>query len=90
MRVSQRGQITIPKRLREQFGFDPDVEVEVTPTADGLLVRKCEAEQHPVKQVSGILSREKNAAYGVLSRPGVSSGLKFDSVDEYIEEIRGR
>ena len=40
MRISQRGQITIPKKLRERFGMHEDVEVEVVPTDDGLLVRK--------------------------------------------------
>ena len=28
MRVSERGQVTIPKRIREQFGFGPNAEVE--------------------------------------------------------------
>ena len=28
MRVSERGQITIPKEIRERFGFDPEAEVE--------------------------------------------------------------
>ena len=41
MRVSGRGQITIPKRLRDQFGMHHNVEVEITPTDDGLLIRKC-------------------------------------------------
>ena len=40
MRISQRGQITIPKALRERFGMDHDVEVELTPTPGGLLIRK--------------------------------------------------
>ena len=79
MRVSERGQITIPKRLREQFGLDHNVEIEITPTDEGLLIRKCDDGQHPIDRVCGI-----------LDRPGIASGLKFDSVDEYIEEIRGR
>ena len=29
MRVSERGQITIPKEIREQFGFGPDTEVDI-------------------------------------------------------------
>ena len=32
MRISEQGQITIPKHLRERFGMDPNVEVEITPT----------------------------------------------------------
>ena len=35
MRISERGQITIPKPLRDRFGMNHNVEVEITPTADG-------------------------------------------------------
>ena len=55
MRISQRGQITIPKRLRDRFGMTKDVEVEITPTEDGLLIQKRTAGEHPVERVSGIL-----------------------------------
>ena len=55
MRISERGQITIPKRLRDRFGMSQDVEVEITPTEDGLLIHKRTASQHPVDRVSGIL-----------------------------------
>lgn len=30
----------IPKKLRQIFGLDPDMEAEITPTEQGLLVRK--------------------------------------------------
>ena len=40
MRISERGQITIPKHLRERFGMNHNVEVEITPTEKGLLLRK--------------------------------------------------
>ena len=55
MRISERGQITIPKHLRERFGLHPNVEVEVTPTDEGLLIRKRVDGQHPVDRVAGIL-----------------------------------
>lgn len=55
MRISERGQVTIPKKLRDQFGMGHNVEVEVTPTADGLLIRKRDATVHPVERVLGIL-----------------------------------
>ena len=55
MRISQRGQITIPKRFRDRFGMNKDVEVEITPTEHGLLIQKRSAAQHPVERVSGIL-----------------------------------
>ena len=55
MRISERGQITIPKRFRDRFGMNKDVEVEITPTEHGLLIQKRSATQHPVERVSGIL-----------------------------------
>ena len=56
MRISEHGQITIPKHLRERFGMDPNVEVEITPTEKGLLIRKRTAAKHPVERVCGILN----------------------------------
>ena len=55
MRISERGQITIPKRFRDRFGMNKDVEVEITATEDGLLIQKRSAGTHPVERVSGIL-----------------------------------
>ena len=76
VRVSDRGRITVPKTLRERFGLDRNVEVEFIPTEQGLLIRKSLAAAHPVDRVAGILDS------GALGE-GVS-------VDDYIEEIRGR
>ena len=55
MRISERGQITIPKHLRERFGMNHNVEVEITPTERGLLIQKRTAGLHPVDRVAGIL-----------------------------------
>ena len=56
MRISEQGQITIPKHLRDQFGMEPFVEIEITPAKDGLLIRKRTAGKHPVERVYGILN----------------------------------
>ena len=55
MRISERGQITIPKHLRERFGMNHNVEVEIAPTEHGLLIKKRTAALHPVDRVVGIL-----------------------------------
>ena len=55
MRVSERGQITIPKPLRDRFGMHADVEVEIAPTDDGLLIRKRTTAGHPVDRVYAVL-----------------------------------
>ena len=76
MKISERGQITIPKHLRERFGMNHNVEVEISPTEQGLLIRKRTIAEHPVGRV-----------YGFLDRDALGEGV---SVDDYIEEIRGR
>jgi AbrB family looped-hinge helix DNA binding protein len=39
MRVTAKGQITIPQEIRERFDLGPGSEVEVVATEDGALVR---------------------------------------------------
>lgn len=60
MKISERGQITIPKPLRDQFGMHSDVEVVITPTEKGLLIQKRASTQHPVDRVYGILGTGGN------------------------------
>ncbi len=76
MHISERGQITIPKHLRDRFGMNHNVEVEITPTEKGLLIRKRTTAEHPVDRV-----------YGILRSGALGEGV---SVDDYIEEIRRR
>ena len=39
MRMTSKGQVTIPQELRERFALGPGAEVEVVATDDGALVR---------------------------------------------------
>ena len=57
MRISERGQITIPKALRDRFGLQMDVEVELIPTKDGVLLQKRSRSNHPVDRMFGILNK---------------------------------
>ena len=57
MKISERGQITIPKPLCERFGLLKDVEVELVPEKTGVLIRKRSIGKHPVDLVYGILNR---------------------------------
>jgi len=56
MKISERGQITIPKTFRNRFGFNINVEVEFVPTDEGLLIQKRARKKHPVDSVLGILN----------------------------------
>lgn len=60
MKISERGQITIPKRLRDRLGMHRDVEVVITATEQGLLIQKRAAAQHPVERIYGILGSGGN------------------------------
>ena len=73
--ISEDGQITIPKRLREYCGFAPDVEMELILTVEGILIRKRSEELHPVDKISGI-------ADGWAIK-------EFGSTDAYMSAIRG-
>ena len=57
MKISERGQITIPKALRDRLGFHKDVEVELVVAKNGVLIQKHTRTKHPVDRVLGILHR---------------------------------
>ena len=38
--VTSKGQVTIPKELRERFGIEPGTQVDFSATEDGIRVRK--------------------------------------------------
>ena len=52
MRISERGQIPIPKRLSDCLGMNHDVEIEITPSEHSLPIQKPTAAKHPVERVS--------------------------------------
>lgn len=39
MKLTQKGQVTVPKRMRDQFGLEVGTEVEFEATQAGLLIR---------------------------------------------------
>ena len=57
MKISERGQITIPKPLRDRFGLYKNVEVEIVSTKEGILIQKRSRSKHPVDSVYGILGQ---------------------------------
>jgi AbrB family looped-hinge helix DNA binding protein len=40
MRIGRRGQVTIPKGLRERFGLKPETEVEFQVVNNSIVLRK--------------------------------------------------
>jgi len=60
MKISERGQITIPQTIRKRFGLQKNIEIQLIPTKDGLLLQKRSQLNHPVDQVFGILKRSQD------------------------------
>ena len=76
MKIGERGQVTIPKDLRERFGLKPETEVEFRVVNNSILLRK--------KPRKLDVARWKG-------RCGKSfKELGYTRVDEFIEDVRGR
>ena len=57
MKIGDRGQITIPKSIRDKYGLLPQIEVEFIPEKTGVLIKKKSGHISPVQQVYGILKK---------------------------------
>lgn len=61
MKISEKGQITIPKTIRERYGLHKDMEVDFKPVKSGLLISlKKSLKTHPIDEVFGILERHSS------------------------------
>jgi AbrB family looped-hinge helix DNA binding protein len=76
MKVGERGQITIPKEIRDRFGIGPASEVEFQIIDSAIVLRK-RPKKLNLKKWKG-RCKESFAELG------------YSSVDKFIEDIRGR
>lgn len=58
MKVGERGQITIPQRIRERYGLLPTTEVEIVEEDGKLVLRKRAAESCPIDRYIGVLQSD--------------------------------
>lgn len=49
MRITSRGQVTIPREIREKFGLLPDTEVEFVATGDSVQIVKSPRLRQPTR-----------------------------------------
>jgi AbrB family looped-hinge helix DNA binding protein len=76
MKIGERGQVTIPKDLREQFGLTPDTEVEFRVVNGSIVLKKAPKKLNLAKW---------------RGRCGNSfAKLGYSSVDQFLEDVRGR
>lgn len=80
MKMTERGQITIPKAIRERCGFTPNGEVEVK-LKDGVVVVEPKFDE---ESFDAALREWRGTGTKRLKELG------FKSTDDFIEAIRGR
>ena len=74
MQVGERGQITIPKSLRDRFGLTHGVDVDVVALPDGVKISKRSSANYRFARMRGYLKDRRVIGY----------------IDEYLKESRGR
>jgi len=65
-RLSHKGQVVIPHRIREEFGWEPGIEFSVEPIEGGVALR-------PIKELTPTTIEE---VYGCLHYPGSRKSLQ--------------
>ncbi|HLN01026.1 MAG TPA: AbrB/MazE/SpoVT family DNA-binding domain-containing protein [Bryobacteraceae bacterium] len=76
MKVGERGQVTIPKEIRERFGIGPETELEFEVQKSVIILKKAPKKLN--------LAKWKGRCRDSLRELG------YISVDKFIEDIRGR
>ncbi len=76
MKIGERGQVTIPKEIRDRFGLGPETDVEFRVINGSILLTK---------------RRKKLAVRKWKGRCKDSfAELGYSSVDRFIDDVRGR
>jgi AbrB family looped-hinge helix DNA binding protein len=76
MRVGERGQVTIPKEIRERFGIGPETEVQFRVVKGSIVLSKAPKKLN--------LDKWKGSCSHTFAKLG------YSSVDQFIEDVRGR
>ena len=76
MKVGERGQVTIPKEIRERFGIGPETEVEFQVHNSIIVLKKAPKKLN--------LAKWKGRCRENLRKLG------YTSVDKLIDDLRGR
>jgi len=76
MKIGERGQVTIPKDIRDRFGLNPETEVEFRVVQGSILLRKA-----PKKLNLGKWKGHCKESF---------SKLGYSSADRWLDDVRGR
>ena len=81
MKIGERGQVTIPKDIRDQFALGPETEVEFQVVGGSIVLKKAPRKLN--------LSKWKGRCGESFRKLGYSSTDKT-SVDKFLDDVRGR
>ena len=76
MKVGERGQVTIPKDIREKFGIRPNADVEFKVVDGSIVLRKAS------KKIG--IAKWRGRCKDTFTKLG------YSSVDKFVDDIRGR
>ena len=76
MKIGERGQVTIPKDIRERFGLGPETEVEFRVAGESIILKKAPKALN--------LAKWKGRCGSSFAKLG------YPSVDKFIDDVRGR
>ena len=76
MKIGERGQVTIPKEIRDKFGLLPETEVEFRVTHGSIVLKKAPKKLN--------FRRWKGRCKDSFTELG------YSSVDTFIDDVRGR
>ena len=65
MKLTSKGQVTIPRALREQFGLNPNTEVTFEAAAEGVLIKAAVASRR--KRFATWLRKARGSATGGMT-----------------------
>jgi len=76
LKIGERGQVTIPKDIREQFGLGPQADVEFRVVHGSIVLKK-------VPKKLNLLKWKERCRE-------IFAELGYSSVDKFIEDVRSR
>ena len=76
MKIGERGQVTIPKDIRDRFGLRPETEVEFHVVRGNVVLKRTPKKLN--------LAKWKGRCGNTFTRLG------YSSVDKFMNDVRGR
>ena len=62
MRLTSKGQVTIPQEIREKLGLHPGTEVEFEVVGDEVRIRRADAQEERRRRVRAWIARARGSA----------------------------